>query len=633
MTALGVVLLQTLCCLGFGAAALRALKIDADLDTGQHWALSFATGFGVLGWLIFPLGIGGYLSAASLTALLTAGALAAVLLRRPNRQPREYAPRPGLNTLGKVLLILLGVVGVFDLMEGIAPPADADTTAYHFVVAKQFLEAGRIEFIFEPIVGAVPFGVQMTYMPALALGGEKALTLWTMVSGWAAGALLFVLCRSHIGFNWSLAVTLIFLTMPAVIYGGGTGQVEPRTALYVMTAAWAVSRAWETGRIGYAVLAGMGAGFFAAAKYTGLLFIAVSGLVLVLQRRWLSHGIFFGAAFLAAGFQWYAWNAIHTGDPVFPMLYQWLVQDEHAWWTKAYDLKFKEWYFAGENPLPRSLFWLLAYPIKATLSGAPLPDAGRVNFGIYGLLVFPFAALGLWRFRDRVRRSPLLPFALLALSFYILWFFFGGSQRIRHLLPVLPLFLICVTVAAERLTAGGAYRKPLMASAVAVVVLQMAGNGLFALNYVKFLTQDTSREAFLNRNVNAYAPIPWINANLKKTDRILIQRRQLQYYLEVPNFFGSFQQMEVEYHPGKADARSLYRQLRRAGITHFLLSPDSDGDRKAYSSPMNLLDEAGCLVKLKSFKAKRSRSRTLPSLSSQRPTLDVLRLGDEGCLR
>ena len=172
-----------------------------------------------------------------------------------------------------------------------------------------------------------------------------------------------------------------------------------------------------------------------------------------------------------------------------------------------------------------------------------------------------------------------------------------------------------------------------MASAVAVVLLQMAGNGLFALNYVKFLTQDTSREAFLNRNVNAYAPIPWINANLKKTDRILIQRRQLQYYLEVPNFFGSFQQMEVEYHPGKADARSLYRQLRRAGITHFLLSPDSDGDRKAYSSPMNLLDEAGCLVKLKSFKAKRSRSRTLPSLSSQRPTLDVLRLGDEGCLR
>lgn len=629
MTALGVVLLQALCCLGLGAAALRTLKIDADLDTGEHWALSFATGFGVLGWLIFPLGVAGYLSAAPLTALLTVGALAAVLLRRP----RASIPRPDLDTIGKGLLTLLGVVAVFDLMEGIAPPADADSLAYHFAVAKQFLETGRIEFIYEPIVGAVPFGVQMTYVPALGLGGEKALTLWTMVSGWAAGALLFVLCRRHIGLNWSLAVMFIFLTTPAVIYGGGTGQVEPRAALFVMVAAWAVSRALETGRANYVVLAGLGAGFFAAAKYTGLLFIATSGLVLLLQRRWLSHGVLFGGAFLAAGFQWYAWNALHTGDPVFPMLYQWLVQDEHAWWTKAYDLEFKKGYFASENPLPRSLFWLLAYPFKATLGGTPLPDAGRVNFGVYGLLVFPFAALGLWRFRDYVRKSPLLTYALLAFLFYVFWFFFGGSQRIRHLLPVLPLFLIAVTVAAERLTAEGAYRGPLMASVAAVVVLQMSGHGLFALNYVKYLTRDTGREAFLNRNVNAYAAVPWINANLKKTDRIFIFRRQLRYYLQIPNFFGSAHQTEVEMRPGKTDARSLYRQLRQAGITHFLLSPDFDKDRKAYKSPMDLLDEAACLVKLRSFQARRSKSRTLPTLSSERKTLDVLRLADEGCLR
>jgi hypothetical protein len=283
--------------------------------------------------------------------------------------------------------------------------------------------------------------------------------------------------------------------------------------------------------------------------------------------------------------------------------------------------------------LPKTLFWFLAYPFKVTLDYSRLQDAGRVNFSVYGLLVFPFAVLGLWRFRDRIRKSPLLTYALLAFLFYVLWVFFGSSQRIRHLLPVLPLFLIPLTVAAERLTAEGAYRGPLMASVTAVVVLQMAGHGLFALNYVKFLTQDTSREAFLNRNVNAYAPVPWINANLKKTDRIFIFHRQLRYYLRIPNFFGSAHQMEVELRRGKTDARSLYRQLRQAGITHFLLSPDFDKDRKAYKSPMDLLDEAGCLVKLRSFKAQRFKSRTLPALASERHTLDVLRLGDEGCLR
>ena len=55
--------------------------------------------------------------------------------------------------------------------------------------------------------------------------------------------MLFVLCRRHLGFNWSLAVTLIFLTTPAVIYGGGSGQVETRIALFVMVAAWGTARA------------------------------------------------------------------------------------------------------------------------------------------------------------------------------------------------------------------------------------------------------------------------------------------------------------------------------------------------------------------------------------------------------
>ena len=86
-------------------------------------------------------------------------------------------------------------------MEGIAPPADADTLAYHFTIPKQFLEAGRIEFIPRALEGAIPLIVQMTYVPALGLGGEMALTLWTMATGWAAAALLFVLCRKHLGVN------------------------------------------------------------------------------------------------------------------------------------------------------------------------------------------------------------------------------------------------------------------------------------------------------------------------------------------------------------------------------------------------------------------------------------------------
>lgn len=629
MIAAGVVLLELLCCLGLGAAAMRVLKIDGDVRPGEHFAIAFAVGFGILGWLVFPLGISGYLSNGPMGALLAAGSLGVVLLWRSGTE----IAWPSADAAGRILLALLGVIVVFDLLEGIAPPADADTLAYHFDVPKRFLAAGRIEFILWPLEGSIPFLAHMTYLPVLALGGEPALTAWTMISGWAPAALLFVLCRRHLDFNWSLAVTLVFLSTPAVIYGAGSGQVEPRLALFVMVAAWATARALETGRINYAVLAGLGAGFFAGAKFTGLLFAAVSGLVLVFQRRWLVHGAVFSVAFLAAGFQWYAWNGIHTGDPVFPMLFQWLGRDDLTLWPKAYDLVFKAQYFGVENPLPTTLPWLLYYPFKATLDFATLPDAGRVGFGPYGLLALPFAAFGLWRFRHRVRRSPLFTYASLALLFYVLWFFAGGSQRIRHLLPVWPLFLLSVTVAAERFTADGKNRRPLLAAVVCTLLLQTAGHGLFAVNYIKFLANGADREAFLLRNVDWYVAVPWINANLTGTDRIFIIRRQLRYYLRVPSFLGSDHlQAAVELRPGATDVRTLHRQLRRAGITHFLLIREGNGDAPTYFAPLEPLHRAGCLTPLMTFKQRQFRSRTLPTLSYIPQTADVLRLRDEGCL-
>ena len=626
--AFAITLLQILCCLGLGATVLRLLKIDRDMRTGEHWSIAFAVGFGALGWLVFPLGVFGYLSAEPLAVLLIAGAMAALLLRRPS----TFIMMSSLGGVGWGLLVLLGVAFAFDVLEAVAPPADGDTLAYHFAIPKHFLEEGRINFIPQAVEGAVPYGVQMTYVPALVLGGEMALTLWTMLSGWAAAGLLFILCRRHLNFNWSLALTLIYLTTPAVIYGGGSGQVEPRIALFVMVAAWATARALKTGHVRYAILAGFGGGFFAATKYTGLLFASVTGLVHLFQRRWLVHGAAFGVTFIAAGFQWYAWNTIHTGDPVFPMLFQWLGREDLAFWNQAHNLVFKDVYFRSENPWPHSPLSLLLYPFKATLNFAGLIDTGRVGLGPYGLLVLPFAVLGFWRYRDQARGNPLLIYASLAFLFYVLWFFVGGSQRIRHLLPVLPLFLICVTVAAERFTATGTYRKPLIASMAMVVSMQMAVHGIFALNYIKFQVKDQDRQVFLKRNVEAFQAVPWINANLKKSDRILIRHRQLRYYLNIPVFFASpFYQSAVELRRGKTELRSLHRQLRSLDITHLLLSTNNSREDGTYSAPFNLLLRAGCLEERKNFYDKGLVSRTLQTMSAASQRLVVLRLKDKSC--
>ena len=363
--------------LGLGALVLRVLGLDRDITPGEHWAVSFAIGFGVLGWLVFPIGIVGALSAGPLWGLLLVSSLGVVFLRNSGLPVLRENP----DAVAKALLALLAGVMLLDLAEALVPPADADSLAYHFNWPKRFIEAGTIAFIPQAWIGAVPLLVQMTYIPPLALGGETALTLWTMASSWAGAALLVVFCRRHLSLNWSLAVALIYLTTPAIIFGGGSGQVEPKMTLFVMAGAWGVARSLETGRLSFAVLAGLAAGFFAGAKYMGLLYVAAAGLVILYQRGgWragLTTGAVFGVAAIASGFQWYAWNAVHTGAPVFPMFFEWLGHDDLNYWTADYSVWFKRRCAISNATFPEVCGGFSAIPSSPPSTPCPCsrPDA------------------------------------------------------------------------------------------------------------------------------------------------------------------------------------------------------------------------------------------------------------------
>ncbi len=628
-----VVIAQVAACFGLGALAVRVLGLERDMTPGEHWTVSFAIGFGLLGWLVFPLGLGGLLSAGPLWTLLLAGALGVILLFRAGLPVVDETP----DAIGKGLLVLIAVAFFFDLAEALAPPVDADTLAYHFNRPKQFIAAGEIFFIPQAWTGAVPLLTQMTYVPALALGGEGALTLWTMFSGWAAAGFLFVLCRRFLGLNWSLAVTLVFLTTPAVIYGGGSGQVEPKLALFVLAGAWAVARALETGRISYAVLAGFAAGFYAGSKYLGLLFIAAVALVVLFQggnlRRNLVSGLALGIAAFAAGGQWYVWNAVHTGDPVFPMFFQWLGRDDLSFWTAEYDVWFKEFFRKVERDIPRSVWWFIGYPFKATFDSLPLFEAKRTGFGPFGMLILPLSACGAWVFRKRIRHSPLFAYAVISGLFYALWFFTGSSQRIRHLLPVLPLFLMVMTVAAVRFADLKKLHPPLLAALGLTLIVQLAGHGVFSLAYLKHLAGDRDRQAFLERNVLNYSVVPWINANLGPKDRLFLGERQILYYLDVPYFYGSPSvQASVELRPDRVRPQTLYKQLKSVGITHVLYRFGTEPRGGLEQSPWLALREMGCLAPRKKIQLRSFKSRTLPGLNDATVDIEIFKLNDRECL-
>jgi 4-amino-4-deoxy-L-arabinose transferase-like glycosyltransferase len=612
--------LELLSCLGYGAAFLRLFGRGIVPGGAFGLATAFVIGLGVLGWLMFFIGAAGLFHDPWLWAVLLSGLAGLPWIVPSWRDVVRDQP----DATGMLLLALLAIVFALDGFEALAPPTDADSLAYHFAVPRQFIRAGALEFIYRSPDGAIPYLLQMGYVLALALGGERALTAWTGLTGWIVVGAVYAFARSCLPRNWALALALVFATLPVVIYGAGTGQIETRLALFTMVSVWAAGKAIESGDARFAALAGATAGFYAAAKYTGLLYLVAVGVCLLFHRRRFAFGALFSGLAILAGFQWYAWNAIHTGDPVFPMLFQWLGRENLAQWPLAHDRYFRH-FLEGDRPLERSLLNLILYPFLATLHAPPETEAKLIGLGPFGLLVLPFAVLGAWRFRDRLRPGVLWSCMVAAGIFYVLWFITGSSQRVRHLLPIAPLLLIAMTVAAERLTRNSGMRRPLLAAFAITIAIQLAGTGLFGLKFLRYAASSEDRESFLRTYVSFYAPVPWINANLQPTDRLLIGERQLFYFLDVPVLFASpFAQGEVNLQPEQTDPYRLLAELCAARITHVLLRQGEPG-ASASMPAMVELARGPVLAQIEEFTVRVIGLKTLPGTFSE-GRMEMLRL-------
>jgi 4-amino-4-deoxy-L-arabinose transferase-like glycosyltransferase len=629
------VLLLALACAGGGRAILVALGLVGRLEARLVDPVAFALGVGLLGWLAFFLALGGLLAPLQLIALVLPG-LAGLAFRIP--RPAAAGAR-GFDALVVAGFALLAAIAALDIIQAMAPPADADTLAYHFALPKQFLAAGHLQFVPRAVDGAAPLLLHMTYLVALGIGGETALNLWVMLLGWAAAWLLYELARGIVGRRWALVLIILFVTTPAVVYGSGSGQLELKLTLFAMVAGLAVAKAVDSGDWRFAGLAGLAVGFFVGAKYTGLLFAASCGLALLMQRRWLLHGAIYGAIVLLVGAQWYLWNAFNTGDPVFPMLYGWLGAT-HGYWSPEIAAFLHAQWAPEENPVPRNLFWLIAYPFAATLRAIESWDSGRTGLGPFGLLALPFALLGLWRFRRRVAASRLRSYAAIALAFYVIWFLSGVSQRVRHLLPIYPFFLLCIAVAADRFAQARGLRAPLYGAVLLTIMIQSGVVAVFNLNYVRHLASGETRDDFLRRNVARFAPVPWLNAHLTKHDRVLVTERQLVYHLDVPSFTASERyEYLVDLVPGSSNPRRFLSEISRLGITYILAVPGladfARGERHFETGELvgftSALVAAGCGTVVHSAIMMAPRSRTIPSLYSNSISSDVVEVHAASC--
>ncbi|MSO85769.1 MAG: hypothetical protein EXR04_07485 [Rhodospirillales bacterium] len=619
--------------LGAGGSALALLRMREIFSPAERAAIAFVVGTGILGWIGFFIGAGGLMGGVSLAAVCLLLLPGIVFLRGGNTAAKTEPP----TLMTWFLLAGVAAALAFDLAEGLSPPNDADTAAYHFALPKLYLEAGRLVFVPRMYEAVSPLLQQMTYAMALGLGGERALTLWTMATGWAAPALLYLMARRHLDRDWSLALALLFLTIPAIVIGGGTGHVEPRNTAFALGAAFGLVEALRRGNIGAAALAGLCAGFFAASKYPGLLFVFAAGIVLLVHARRVPLAVAFAGAAALAGGQWYVWNWWHTGDPVAPMLFGILEYRPDFPWNAEQNAQLKEIYTASERALPPTLWNALTYPFLATLWPVPAFSSERAGFGPFVLLLLPAALAGAWSARDRLLRSPLFALAVVTAVFYFLWFLFGPSQRVRHFLPVYPFLMLAVAVAARSgIAAHPALRTAVGAAFAAVIMLQLAAHALFARPFIQHLASGEDREAFLGRTVSVYDLVTWANANLAPSDRLFMLHREIVYYFRNPVFFGHDlydARIGIAHHA--ADPPLFWSQLRKEKITHVVFAGEPDAAATAgHAFLFRSLIARGCFGKIARIPVASHASRTFAekgSWTESATTVTVYKLQNDAC--
>lgn len=615
MTALIVVFIQSLCVVGYGAIVLRLLGMSVESSAGLRIGLCFGIGVGVLGWMMLPLSVLFGLGDVALGILLCVG-VAGLIAAYPfklSRTPDRVMPLE-IILIG-ILIILFGL----DVLEALAPPSDADSLAYHFALPKLFLEIGKVVFIPRAVDGATPMLVQMTHIPALGFGGEKGLTLWTLVSGWGAVFLMYELCRQQMPRHWSLVAAILFASTPAIIYGAGSGQVETRIALFVMVAAWSVARFFETERFSYVLLAAIAAGFFGGAKLTGLMFMAGVVLIMLPRASWFKVGAVFSVVSALVAAPWYAWTFLHTGDPLFPLFFPVLGVSDPLLWDMTHHEVFESAFRSSETPVSVNPFSLIIFPFIATLFPYPSMEAGRTGLGAAIVLLLPAAIAIAWAGIQSRKINAVGIYGLIAVIFFAIWFLTGTPQRVRHLVPVLPLILIGSVYAAVWISNQWRIAGLVAAALATVVIMQVAGAALFGKQFAGVAAGQEPRDAFLHRTVSLYDPVPWINQNLGPDEKIMTPIRQHLYLLNVPYFFAhAYTQAEVDISP-EFGSEDLVPSLHRLGITHVLSYLEPIDGKWLHGPKYRELIDADCLLPVHSGDSTVIRSRTLGGTGETQP--------------
>ena len=499
-------------------------------NAGERIVFGGALGLGALGYVFLALGLTGMLRP---WAIWTAVGIVAIwvlpCLRVRSRSWREawatVRPQVLFEQIGATsVLVMLLIV----LLRGLAPVTDYDGLAYHLVVPRNYLEAGRIYAVPGEAHANFPLTVDLLFIPAIALGLESAARLVHLGFGVLMGLGVFTLAqrlfRSRRG-SW-LAL-LVFGTTPLIGTVGGYAHHDLGWALFEFLAAYALLVWAQEGERRWLVLGGMLAGLGMASKYLGLPMLGVLGVAILyhglfqVRKPWrstITDGLRFGLVAVGVAAPWYVKNWLWLGNPVYPLWFG------GKGWDEFLSARLE---FMGKSYGPR----------RGILGTLLLPlDIFRYSIGYFGPIPFAFPPplsllLPLYLFIRRQWAISLI--LLMALLRFATWAI--SARNTRYLIDIYPLLSVAVAYLLAELSRRRILQILARVAVLALLVANLTWQTLLLLNEdpVPVILGLENREEYLSEhNHPPYQVIRFLN-QLPSDSKVLFVGNGQGYYATV----------------------------------------------------------------------------------------------------
>lgn len=398
LTVLGPAAWTALTALALGYVLLLACGAHHRLTRAETLIFSAAVGGSCLSGLVCIFGRMVGLAApakmfAAEAAVIAVAAVAIWLNRRAATRhdngenaatTTHEGPAPTTRADTHWFLAIVGVCGLFaavTILGAMLPPVEFDVREYHLQAPKEFFQNGRIRFLPHNVYANMPLGLEMFSLHGMALTGDVwrgALVGKTLIAGMGllAGAGVFLVGRRWFGRSDAYWGLLVFLTTPWVVRESTAGLIDVALGAYVILAIHAAliwRSQWQdasTEGVGTSgadrasgaqtssdrasgallktwpllALAGFFAGSAAACKYPAAVLVTLPLGIWALwigRRKPIQTALGYGIPAFAALGVWLYKNDRETGNPVYPLLFDWLggatrTAELNAQWTQAH---------------------------------------------------------------------------------------------------------------------------------------------------------------------------------------------------------------------------------------------------------------------------------------------------------